>query len=156
MSLREVDALEVTVFMDNSIDILAAGTEVAGRPPWRLDWSVGEQLRAEHGYSLALTIHRDGRTDTLLYDAGLSDNGTVHNMDVLGIDPKGFRAVVLSHGHADHHGGLLGLFGRTRRDMPLVLHPDAWKVRKVVFPTGDEIRMPPPAGRISIAKAGRS
>lgn len=145
VSLAEVDAVEVTVVMDNSIDILAASSEVAGRPPWRWDWSLGHQLRAEHGYSLALTVYREGRTDTLLYDAGLSANGTIHNLDVLEIDPKGFRTVVLSHGHVDHHGGLQGLFGRTRRDMPLVLHPDAWRERKVVFPTGDEIRLPPPS-----------
>jgi 7,8-dihydropterin-6-yl-methyl-4-(beta-D-ribofuranosyl)aminobenzene 5'-phosphate synthase len=29
--------------------------------------------------------------------------------------------------------------------MPLVLHPDAWKERKVVFPTGEEMRLPPPS-----------
>jgi 7,8-dihydropterin-6-yl-methyl-4-(beta-D-ribofuranosyl)aminobenzene 5'-phosphate synthase len=29
--------------------------------------------------------------------------------------------------------------------MPLVLHPDAWRERKVVFPTGNEIYMPPPS-----------
>ena len=60
----------------------------------------------------------------------------VHNLDVLGIDPRDFRAVVLSHGHADHHGGLEGLFGRVRASMPLVVPPHAWRDRKIVFPTG--------------------
>jgi 7,8-dihydropterin-6-yl-methyl-4-(beta-D-ribofuranosyl)aminobenzene 5'-phosphate synthase len=56
------------------------------------------------------------------------------------------RTVVLSHGHADHHGGLEGIVARVgRRRMPLVLHPDAWKERKVVFPTGEEMRLPPPS-----------
>ncbi len=32
-----------------------------------------------------------------------------------------------------------------RRGMPLVLHPDVWQDRKVVFPTGVEIHMPPPS-----------
>ncbi len=32
-----------------------------------------------------------------------------------------------------------------RRGMPLVLHPDVWRDRKVVFPTGVEIHMPPPS-----------
>lgn len=143
--LSPVDAVDVTVVMDNSIDILAPNSGLARRPPWAWDWSEGDQLRAEHGYSLAVTVHRGQASDTLLYDAGLSNSGTVHNLDVLEIDPKGIRTIVLSHGHADHHGGLEGLFGRTRRDMPLVLHPDAWRERKVVFPTGEEIRMPPPS-----------
>ena len=145
VDLSPVDGVEVTIVTDNAIDILAAPSDTVARPEWRWDWSEGDQLRAEHGYSLAVTIHRNGDTDKVLYDAGLSRDGTSHNMDVLGIDPKEFRAVVLSHGHADHHGGLEGLFGRVRQSMPLVVHPHAWRERKVVFPTGTEIRMPPPS-----------
>jgi 7,8-dihydropterin-6-yl-methyl-4-(beta-D-ribofuranosyl)aminobenzene 5'-phosphate synthase len=146
VSLHAVDGVEVTVVMDNSIDILAAPTDVAVRPEWQYDWSDRDQLRAEHGYSLAVTVYDGARRDMLLYDAGLTRDGSIHNLDVLGIDPTDVRAVVLSHGHADHHGGLEGLFGRVKaRGMPLVLHPDAWKERRVVFPTGSEIRMPPPS-----------
>ena len=86
-------------------------------------------------------MHRNGNTDRILYDAGLTKNSTIHNLDVLGLDPKVYRAVVLSHGHADHHGGLEGLYGRVRGSMPLVVHPHAWRERKIVFPTGVEIRM---------------
>jgi 7,8-dihydropterin-6-yl-methyl-4-(beta-D-ribofuranosyl)aminobenzene 5'-phosphate synthase len=146
VALVPVDGVEVTVVMDNSIDILAASTELARRPAWRWDWNEGDQLRAEHGYSLAVTVHRNGGSDTILYDAGLTRDSTIHNLDVLGIDPKDLRAVVLSHGHADHHGGLEGLYDRVgSRSMPLVLHPHAWRERKVVFPNGEEIRMPPPS-----------
>lgn len=143
--LTPVDGVEVTVVMDNAIDILAAPTERASRQPWRYDWNEGDQLRAEHGYSLSVSVHRNGSTERILYDAGLTKDSTVHNLDVLGVDPRDYRAVVLSHGHADHHGGLEGLYGRVRESMPLVVHPHAWRERKVVFPTGEEIRMPPPS-----------
>ncbi len=145
VDLTPVDGVEVTVVMDNAIDILAAPTETALRPAWRWDWSDVDQLRAEHGYSLSVTVHRNGSTDKILYDAGLTKDSTIHNLDVLGLDPREYRAVVLSHGHADHHGGLEGLYGRVRASMPLVIHPHAWRERKVVFPTGAEIRMPPPS-----------
>ena len=145
VDLTPVDGVEVAIVMDNAIDILAAPTETANRPPWRWDWSVGDQLQAEHGYSLSVTVHSNGSTEKVLYDAGLTKDGTTHNLDVLGLDPKDYRAVVLSHGHADHHGGLEGLFGRVRSSMPLVVHPHAWRERKVVFPTGAEIKMPPPS-----------
>jgi 7,8-dihydropterin-6-yl-methyl-4-(beta-D-ribofuranosyl)aminobenzene 5'-phosphate synthase len=145
VELTPVDGVEVTVVMDNAIDILAAPSEAAFRSPWQWDWSDAEQLRAEHGYSLSVTVHRNGSSDKVLYDAGLTKDSTIHNLDVLGLDPRDYRAVVLSHGHADHHGGLEGLFGRVRNSMPLIVHPHAWRERKVVFPTGEEIRLPPPS-----------
>lgn len=145
VNLAPVDGLEVTVVMDNTIDLLTPSTETATRLPFPATLTDGEQLRAEHGYSLSVAVHRNGHTDKILYDAGLSKDSTMHNLDVLGLDPRDYRAVVLSHGHADHHGGLEGLFGRVRTSMPLVIHPHAWRERKIVFPTGTETRLPPPS-----------
>ena len=146
VALLPVDATEVTVLVDNAIDILVPSTPLAQRPPWVYDWSSLRQLRAEHGYALVVTIYRGDHKETLLYDAGLGRDTAIHNMDVLGIDPGTIRTMVLSHGHADHHGGIEGLYRRMgRMNMPLVLHPDAWRERRIVFPTGEAIRMPGPS-----------
>lgn len=146
ITLQPVDAADVTIIMDNSIDALMASTPQAQRPPMTWDFFAREQLRAEHGFSLLLSITRDGQRESLLYDCGLSRDGVARNLDVLGLNIGDVRTVVLSHGHADHHGGLEGLFARVgRRRMPLVLHPDAWRERKIVFPTGAEVHMPPPS-----------
>lgn len=146
VTLKPVDVADVTIIMDNSIDALMASSPQAQRSPMTWDYFDHAHLRAEHGLSLLLTITRDGQRETILYDCGLSRDGVAHNLDVLGVRMEDVRAVVLSHGHADHHGGLEGLFARVgHRRMPLVLHPDAWKQRKVVFPTGAETRMPPPS-----------
>ncbi len=146
VALRPVDAVDVTIVVDNSVDVLLPSTERVRRAPLAWDWSERNQLIAEHGLSFLVTITTDGRTDSLLFDAGLGRKTVLHNMDVLGIRPQDLRAVVLSHGHVDHHGGMEGLFQRLgRARMPLVLHPDAWRERKLVFPTGTEIRMPPPS-----------
>ncbi len=146
VNLLPVDTADVTILVDNSLDILMPGTEIAHRAPLAYDWTEREQLIAEHGYSLLLTVQRDGHTASVLYDAGLGRNTVLHNMDILEVRADDLRAVILSHGHADHHGGLEGIFRRSsRRKMPLLLHPDVWRERRIVFPTGVEIHMPPPS-----------
>jgi 7,8-dihydropterin-6-yl-methyl-4-(beta-D-ribofuranosyl)aminobenzene 5'-phosphate synthase len=146
VNLLPVDVADITILLDNVIDILIPSTEVAQRAPLASNWSEREQLIAEHGYALLLTVQRDDRSESLLYDAGLGRKTVLHNMDVLDVQMSDLRAVVLSHGHADHHGGLEGLIQRMgRRKMPLVLHPHAWRQRRIIFPTGVEINMPPPS-----------
>lgn len=135
-SLHPVTSVEVTVLLDNTVDILLPSTEVVRRPPLRPDAFDRPALRAEHGYSALITI--DGGP-SVLYDAGLSKDGAAHNLSVLEVLPTDLRAVVLSHGHVDHHGGLEGLLPKLGRPrLPLLLHPDAWRQRKMVFPTGVE------------------
>jgi 7,8-dihydropterin-6-yl-methyl-4-(beta-D-ribofuranosyl)aminobenzene 5'-phosphate synthase len=146
--LQPVDAVEVTVLVDNAVDILLPGGGVVQRPA--IEFGMLERdrasLLAEHGLSLLLTVERDGARSSVLYDAGLGAGTAVHNMDVLQLRPAELRAVVLSHGHTDHHGGLEGILRRAgARGMPLVIHPDAWRDRKVVFPSGAELHLPPPS-----------
>ena len=146
LTLEPVDAVEVTVVVDNFVDVLLADAPGVRRVtrPW--DFFDREQLRAEHGYSLLVTVEKSGWRQSLLYDAGVGRETALHNLDVLGVRPNDLRAIVLSHGHTDHHGGLAGLVGRVGlRGLPLVLHPDAWRDRKVVFPNGDEVHLPPPS-----------
>jgi 7,8-dihydropterin-6-yl-methyl-4-(beta-D-ribofuranosyl)aminobenzene 5'-phosphate synthase len=146
VKLRPVDAADVTILVDNSVDILLPSTKLAERAPLAHNWSERDQLIAEHGYALLLTVSVDGQRESVLYDAGLGRETLIHNMDILGLRVADIRTMVLSHGHADHHSGLEGLFRRVgRQRMPLVLHPDAWRERRVVFSTGVEIRMPPPS-----------
>lgn len=56
----------------------------------------------EHG--LSLYIEKDDKR--ILFDTGKSDN-FIKNAEKLGINLKDVDLVVLSHGHADHGGGLL-------------------------------------------------
>lgn len=146
VNLIPVERADVTILDDNYFDLLLAGSEIAQRPPIRWDSFTSESLRAEHGYALLVTVWRDGTSASILYDAGLGRDTVQYNMDVLELSARDLRAVVLSHGHADHHGGLEGMFRRIgRRGMPLVLHPDVWRERKIVFPTGVELHLPPPS-----------
>jgi 7,8-dihydropterin-6-yl-methyl-4-(beta-D-ribofuranosyl)aminobenzene 5'-phosphate synthase len=148
VSLQPVDAAYVTILVDNSIDVLLSSSEVAQRPRVAYDmWErEREQLIAEHGLSLLLTIEQEGRSASLIYDAGLGRKTAIHNMDILQVRLPDLRTIVMSHGHSDHHGGLEGMIRRVgARAMPLLIHPEAWRDRKIVFPTGAELHLPPPS-----------
>jgi len=145
--LEPVDRAEVTIVVDNFVDVLMAGSEGVRRY-LATDWGDRDQLIAEHGFSALITIESHGRWSSVLYDGGLTPTALGRNLDVLQVPVRDLRALVISHGHADHHGGLEALFRRYgRRRLPLVIHPEAWRERKIVFPTGTELQLPPPSRR---------
>ncbi|NOZ88089.1 MAG: MBL fold metallo-hydrolase [Deltaproteobacteria bacterium] len=78
---------------------------------------------AEWGLSLLIDI--DGFK--VLMDTGMGVS-TVHNARLLDVDFTGLDAIVLSHGHIDHTGGLMGVL-RLSGPKKVVAHPDIWKPR---------------------------
>ena len=151
VTLQAVDRLEITVLLDNSIDVFLASTEAVQRAqlPTDLPWGERQALIAEHGYAALVRVQAAERSATLLFDAGISPHGLMHNMDVLEVRPLDIHSIVLSHGHVDHTHGLVGLLKRVgKRRMPVLLHPDAFVNRKLLFPDGHEARTPAPDRRL--------
>ena len=149
LSLPEVDQVQILTLLDQSLDLLMAGSDTVRRVDVAGTWGAGRAtLRAEHGFSSMVTVIQSNRTEAFLFDAGMTKDGLLHNMDVLEVRASDLHAVVLSHGHVDHVAGLMGFLSRAgRRRLPLVLHPDAFLRRKVTLPDGRAILLPPPDRR---------
>ncbi|MFN0095892.1 MAG: MBL fold metallo-hydrolase [Dehalococcoidia bacterium] len=162
LPLLEADAVEVTTLIDNQIDALLPGTETIRRRPWGprivnplIDApEVATTMHAEHGFSALVKLNSGGDTHRLLFDAGVSPNGLIENMDRLELSPKDVEAIVLSHGHFDHTGGLAGLVERMGRvNVPLLVHPQAYVQRRAAPPGVAPTPLPAPS-RSALEGAG--
>ncbi len=141
----EIEEVEVAILMDNSFDMLMASSRVANRFPLGPNAFQDPLLIAEHGFSALIKVKNGDSDGTVLFDTGITKTGVLHNMDVMEINISDIQAIVLSHGHADHANGLAGLFSQHgARGLPLILHPDAYLERKIVMPSGNEVRLPAP------------
>ena len=144
IGLLEVDSIDVWCLEDNFTDLLLASSPIAQRPPLPPDLFSQEQLVTEHGFAAVVTVERDGDRRTLLYDGGLSPNAVSWNMEKLGVPAPEIEAVVLSHGHIDHHNGMDRVIQKVdHQGLPLFVHPDAWLMRRAMTPTGP-LYLPPP------------
>jgi 7,8-dihydropterin-6-yl-methyl-4-(beta-D-ribofuranosyl)aminobenzene 5'-phosphate synthase len=160
--LSPVDGVHLTTLIDNSSDVLLPDEGLVRR--WGIAGSAGaipvvpselaeggktvDFLRAEHGFSALVEVRAAGRVRRVLFDAGVTPDGLISNLDRLAISPDTFETVVFSHGHVDHVMGLEGLTRRLgRTGLPVLLHPDFWTRRRVVGPGGAwELPVPSRAG----------
>jgi 7,8-dihydropterin-6-yl-methyl-4-(beta-D-ribofuranosyl)aminobenzene 5'-phosphate synthase len=102
-------------------------------------------ILAEHGFSAVISLTADGKTRKVLFDFGFSESGAFQNARGLGVDLAEIEAMVLSHGHMDHHGGLPAfLEGLTPQGIELVLHPAAFRSARYIK-LSEERRIPLPA-----------
>lgn len=108
--------MKITVVVDNCVPTLA---KVA--------------FRGEHGLSVLI----ETGANRILFDTGQSDL-VVRNLGLLGVHPKDLDAIVLSHGHYDHTGGLPAILAMAGKRLPVFSHPDIFKPRFSV--TGSNCR----------------
>jgi 7,8-dihydropterin-6-yl-methyl-4-(beta-D-ribofuranosyl)aminobenzene 5'-phosphate synthase len=148
-----VDRLEVLVLVDNKTDTLSSiprtAASAAFLPEAQVLLGQGlEELRGDsqccalHGLSLLVTAVTGESRRTVLFDAGPVDFGMSYNGSRLGAGFGEVDAVMLSHGHWDHAGGLtkaLQLIQEGRaggRPVPCYLHPGMFRQRGITLPSG--------------------
>jgi 7,8-dihydropterin-6-yl-methyl-4-(beta-D-ribofuranosyl)aminobenzene 5'-phosphate synthase len=149
---RPVDRIEITILVDNVTDSLSTTPPFVTREWIRLQQKGMRRISgaalccANHGLSLVITTTAEDGSRSVLFDGGPVDYAVARNGARLGVDFGAIEAIVLSHGHWDHAGGIPQAIELIRaanggRPVPLHLHPRMFRERGSRQPDGGVLPM---------------
>jgi len=125
----EVDRLAVRIVTDNQLIKFIPtekrnGLTIERNPGGNLskDAPPSVELVGEWGLSMHAESRRGSEVRNVLIDFGYQSQTLLNNMSILKIDPASIDAMVLSHGHYDHFGGMVGFLsanqGKLKKGVP--------------------------------------
>jgi 7,8-dihydropterin-6-yl-methyl-4-(beta-D-ribofuranosyl)aminobenzene 5'-phosphate synthase len=143
--IREAESIEISVLTDNYTDIL----QIQGsREVRRLMAPPPSVPLAEHGFSCLISVRSGEKTHAVLMDTGVTSTCLLHNAALMHVNFDTIESIFLSHGHFDHFGGLLDLLATMGRRVPVMVHPGAFRERRIRIP---EVSMPAERPRLDLA-----
>jgi 7,8-dihydropterin-6-yl-methyl-4-(beta-D-ribofuranosyl)aminobenzene 5'-phosphate synthase len=80
-------------------------------------------LLAKHGLSFFIKTETSDGELAFMMDAGPASNILLHNIERIGIDLRKTEAVLVSHAHYDHAGGLIETLKCIGKRVPVIAHP---------------------------------
>jgi 7,8-dihydropterin-6-yl-methyl-4-(beta-D-ribofuranosyl)aminobenzene 5'-phosphate synthase len=115
-----VDKLSVKVLVDSTHNLFLRPGAVNGVTIQPTPVSAGfpNVIHTQWGLSLLLESRRANEPRTLMLDYGYTPDVLLNNMGILRVDVKKIDALIVSHGHYDHFGGLMGFLEKYRDALP--------------------------------------
>jgi 7,8-dihydropterin-6-yl-methyl-4-(beta-D-ribofuranosyl)aminobenzene 5'-phosphate synthase len=116
-----VDNLSVKVLIDSTYDTSRPGTSKwvrIKRTAFTSPTDYRKTLHNEWGLSLSLESRIGTGTRNLMLDYGYTLPALLNNMEIIGVDATKVQGLILSHGHFDHYGPLLGFLQKYRDQLP--------------------------------------
>ena len=117
-----IDKLTMRVLIDQVHDQFLRGSTVNGvvheGPGPSRSADARNVLHNQWGLSLFLETQREQEQRTVMLDFGYTSAALINNIGLLKVDPSKIQALIVSHGHVDHYGGLIGFLGQYRSVLP--------------------------------------
>jgi 7,8-dihydropterin-6-yl-methyl-4-(beta-D-ribofuranosyl)aminobenzene 5'-phosphate synthase len=115
-----VNKLSIGVLVDSTHNLFLRSATVNGVSVQPTPVSAGfpNVIHTQWGLSLWLESQRGNEPRTLMLDYGYTPDVLINNMDIMGVDVNKIDALILSHGHFDHFGGLMGFLDKYRGALP--------------------------------------
>jgi 7,8-dihydropterin-6-yl-methyl-4-(beta-D-ribofuranosyl)aminobenzene 5'-phosphate synthase len=156
LTLKPVERIEVTTLMDNYIDLLLESTPKVRRPSHDDGHTLfTRSFLAEHGLSLLIRTMCQGDRHSIMLDTGYNSHSVMHNIELLEIDISPIEALVISHAHMDHAGGLYPLIAKMTKPVSVVAHPDIFAPERIrTTGGGGQLRFPQCYDRERLSAAG--
>ncbi len=108
---------------------------------------------ADHGLSMLIDIfYENNQKHSVLFDTGNNTIAFKYNIQQLNTDMREIDYIVLSHGHYDHAGGIIEVLNLTKKKIPIIAHPDAFRKKLSLKPKLRYIGIP--YGEREIERAG--
>lgn len=105
--MHTVKSLKVTTLADNVV--------YDGRLLGQFGFSAYLEIRDEHG-----------NEHSIIFDTGQKKGPLLYNIKALKLDLSSLEWIILSHGHHDHTGATVELIKKAKKEVNVIVHPNAF------------------------------